>query len=95
MLDIAAKPLFNELVPINERETTNEVYYNGLERQVRAAGERVGDPTDLARLLDIANLLERTMARAARRINGDGYSWADIGKGVGVTRQAVHGRWRQ
>jgi hypothetical protein len=33
------------------------------------------------------------LSKAVKRLRGCGYSWAEIGSRLGITRQAAHQRW--
>jgi 16S rRNA G527 N7-methylase RsmG len=67
-------------------------------RMLRAYSKRVGDadPEDLAEMLAVhaqfsAAIQDAVTAQRARH----GTSWADIGRGAGITRQAAQQRWGQ
>lgn len=65
-------------------------------RILRALGRRVGQ-VDLAELPALAGLaaeLDGVLGDAARRLHDDcGYSWAEIGRELGVSRQAAQQRF--
>lgn len=62
-------------------------------RMVRGAAAKA-DVDDLAALAATITYAEERMAEAVARLQAEeGYSWADIARAVGVTRQAAHKRW--
>lgn len=67
----------------------------GARRFVRAIGKRVadGDPEDLAELLRLQHQLDQAFATAVDGLRARGRSDAEIGRVLGVTRQAVGQRW--
>ena len=77
------------------RETATE--FAGFARRViRAHGRRVaaGDVAALGSLADLSRELDAAMADAVTRLRADhGYSWADIGRELGVTRAAACNRF--
>lgn len=75
-------------------ETTD--YAAMLRRMVRAYGRRVGDgdPDDLAEMLAVRAELDEAIAEAVRANREQhGRSWAEIGAGAGITKQAAQQRW--
>jgi len=64
-------------------------------RIVAAAGHRVADadPEDLARLLELRDLVDEAVIEAVRGLRDAGITWEDIGAAVGTTRQAAIMRW--
>lgn len=81
------------LTPKRERELPE--YCAMVRRVIRAHGRRVGqaDPEDLAELLTLRLELDTAIATAVQGQRRNGFSWADIGRGLGVTRQAAHMTW--
>jgi uncharacterized membrane-anchored protein len=73
----------------------NDEYAGFIRRVVRAYGRRVGagDVEALADLVRLSAQVEAATGEAARSLNRFGYSWAEIGARVGVTRQAAQQRW--
>lgn len=57
----------------------------------RRAGE--GDLEALSALLDSIESLEASAGEAARALVAAGYSWGEVGREVGMTRQAARQRW--
>lgn len=71
-------------------------YAGMMARMLRAYGRRVGDadPEDLATMLAVYAkfgdaIQDAVTAQRARH----GTSWAEIGRGAGITRQAAQQRW--
>lgn len=58
---------------------------------VRRAGE--GDLEALSALLDSIAALEASAGEAARALVETGYSWGEVGREAGMTRQAARQRW--
>ena len=89
------------MTAVKKRLTRNRVvenydYASFLRRVVRAYGRRVaaGDIDsvyDMARLADDVDAAIRDAITELRAKHG--YSWADIGLRLGVTRQAAQQRW--
>lgn len=67
-----------------------------LRRMIRAYGRRVGleSPEDLADMRSLADELERATAAAVAGQREAGFSWSDIARGLGVTRQTAWERYR-
>lgn len=67
-------------------------YLAMLRRLIRAAGNRVGDAdeVDLAELVKMREHIEDAIDQAVtlQRVRW-GRSWADIGRGLGISRQAA------
>jgi hypothetical protein len=64
-------------------------------RVVRAHGRRVadGDVDALTDLLGLADEIDRSIGQAVTGLRGSGYSWAEIGSRIGMSRQAAQQRW--
>lgn len=80
-----------------KRYTDTEDFGRMVERMLRAYGLRVGaaDMDDLRQLMTIRELLDQITAEAVEQLRSTGYSWADVGEAMGVTRQAAQQRWGQ
>lgn len=76
-----------------ERETTE--YAGMVRRIIRAHGRRVAqaDDVDLAELVEIQATLDAAVQEAVDGMRARGESWAYIGRGLGVTRQAAQMRY--
>lgn len=79
------------------KKTETPEYVKMLQRMLRAYARRVtedcGDIEALAGLVDLSAELEITMARAIAGLVASGHSWAEIGRVLGVTRQAAQQRY--
>jgi hypothetical protein len=60
-----------------------------------APGRRVGDGDVEALILmtSLADEIDAAMAEAVKGLRAGGYSWAEIGSRLGITRQAAQQRW--
>lgn len=76
-----------------EREIPD--YAAFVRRSIRAHGRRVGDadPEDLEQLLELREVVEEAIADAIAGQRANGFSWAQIARGLGVTRQAAQMRY--
>ena len=52
-----------------------------------------GDVGALILMTGLADELDAAIAEAVKGLRGCGYSWAEIGSRLGITRQAAHQRW--
>jgi hypothetical protein len=77
------------------RFTENDEYAAFARRVLRGYARRVakGDVDALAEMTAMAGELDAAIRKAVRGLRAAGYSWADIGARVGVTRQAAQQRW--
>lgn len=74
------------------KEVENESYAAFCMRVAKSLGDRVGDG-DVHELRYIRTLREATQEAEGRAVLGllaQGYSYAEIGAGLGISRQAVH-----
>lgn len=73
----------------------NDDYAAFLHRVIRAFGRRIatGDIDALADAAFLSAQLDTTIKTAVSGLRNRGYSWADIGRQLGVTRQAAQQRW--
>lgn len=64
-------------------------------RIIRAHGKRVaaGDVEALTDLVALSTVLDTVIANAVKGLRGHGYSWAEIGARLGISRQAAQQRW--
>ncbi len=64
-------------------------------RVIRAHGRRVGDadPEDLAELVAMQETLDEAIALAVAGQRDNGFAWSQIGRGLGITRQAAQQRY--
>jgi len=79
-----------------KRFTENDDYAAFIQRVIRAYSRRIASG-DIDALTGIANLsadLDHAIAVAITALRTrHGYSWADIGHRLGITRQAAQQRW--
>jgi hypothetical protein len=77
------------------RVTENDEYAAFLRRAIRAYSRRVvrGDIDALTDMTTLAADLDQAIGDAVTGLRGHGYSWADIGTRLGITRQAAQQRW--
>jgi hypothetical protein len=73
----------------------NDAYAAFLRRVIRAFGRRIaaGDIDALADAAFLSAQLDTVIKTAITGLRQRGYSWADIGRQLGVTRQAAQQRW--
>ncbi len=77
------------------RQVENDEYSTFVRRILRAYARRVGDGDveALALMLGLADEIDAAMAEAVKGLRAYGYSWAEIGSRLGITRQAAQQRW--
>ena len=77
------------------RQVENDEYSGFVQRILRAYARRVGDGDvdALALVLCLAEEIDTAIAEAVKGLRAFGYSWAEIGSRLGITRQAAHQRW--
>ena len=77
------------------RVRENDEYAAFARRVLRAYARRIadGDIDALTLLTDLAAEIDTTISAAVKGLRGFGYSWAEIGSRLGVTRQAAWQRW--
>ena len=80
---------------MKKREIENEDYLAMCRRLLCAAGRRVSDsdPDTLAVFVRLRDTLDHEICLAASSLNEQGYSWADIGKSLSISRAAAHKRF--
>ena len=76
------------------RSRTTE-YGAFVRRILRAYSRRVGDGDveALTLMLGLAEEIDTAIAEAVKGLRACGYSWAEIGSRLGITRQAAQHRW--
>lgn len=80
----------------NRAPYENADYAEALRRQIRSYGRRVGagDPEDLTTMLALRAELDGAIRAAVEGLHeGQGWSWAAIGRAAGITRQSALERW--
>ena len=77
------------------RVVENDQYAAFARRVLRAYARRVadGDVEALTLMLGLSAEIDTAIAQAVQGLRGSGYSWAEIGSRLGITRQAAHQRW--
>jgi hypothetical protein len=78
-----------------QRQVENDEYGAFVRRVLRAYSRRVGDGDveALVLLVGLAEEIDTAMAEAVKGLRARGYSWAEIGSRLGVSRQAAQQRW--
>jgi len=77
------------------RVVENDEYAAFARRVLRAYARRVadGDVEALTLMLGLSAEIDTAIAQAVQGLRGSGYSWAEIGSRLGITRQAAQQRW--
>jgi hypothetical protein len=77
------------------RQVENDEYGAFVRRVLRAYSRRVGDGDveALVLLVGLAEEIDTAMAEAVKGLRARGYSWAEIGSRLGISRQAAQQRW--
>jgi hypothetical protein len=78
------------------RYIETEEYVAFIHRILRALGTRVGDADVemLASLASLPGLVEELLGETVERLRDQhGYAWSDIGRALGITRQAAQQRF--
>jgi hypothetical protein len=78
-----------------KREREIPEYAGFVRRSIRAHGRRVADadPEDLLDLLALHEVLDAAIEDAVRGQRAAGFSWAQIARPLGITRQAAQQRF--
>lgn len=64
------------------------------EREIRALGKAASwDAESLAQAVQLQTLMDATVTAAARDLNAQGFSWAEIGAALNMTRTGAHKRY--
>ena len=77
------------------RVVENDEYAAFARRVLRAYTRRIatGDVEALTLMLGLSAEIDTAIAQAVTGLRGSGYSWAEIGSRLGITRQAAQQRW--
>jgi hypothetical protein len=77
------------------RQVENDEYGAFVRRILRAYSRCVGDGDveALVLLVGLAQEIDAAMAEAVKGLRAHGYSWAEIGARLGISRQAAQQRW--
>jgi hypothetical protein len=84
------------LTPVrNKRVVENDEYTAFLRRALRALARRVcgGDIDAITDMAQLSGELDNAIRAAVNGLRDRGYSWAEIGLRLGVTRQAAQQRF--
>jgi hypothetical protein len=73
----------------------NDEYAAFVRRIIRAYARRVatGDVEALTDMVGLSSLLDDAIGHAVIGLRAHGYSWAEIGQRLGISRQAAQQRW--
>jgi hypothetical protein len=84
-------------VPVQKRRDVveNDEFAAFARRIIRAHGRRVatGDVEALRDLTALSAVIDQAIGDAVIGLRAFGYSWAEIGSRLGITRQAAQQRW--
>ncbi len=77
------------------RQVENDKYAAFARHVLRAYSRRVGDGDveALALMVGLADEIDGAIGEAVKGLRAHGYSWAEIGSRLGITRQAAQQRW--
>jgi hypothetical protein len=92
----AANTVNDDLTPKRRRPVTENSEYAAFARRILRAYSRrvaVGDVEFLAHMISLADDINDAIAQAVSGLRDAGYSWAEIGSRLGITRQAAQQRW--
>jgi hypothetical protein len=84
------------LTPNRRRLVTENSEYAAFARRIlRAYSRRVaaGDVESLAHMISLSDDINDAIQQAVNGLRASGYSWAEIGARLGITRQAAQQRW--
>jgi hypothetical protein len=84
------------LTPNRTRPAVENPEYAAFARRVlRACARRIatGDIESLTLMAELADTIDASIQDAVTGLRACGYSWAEIGSRLGITRQAVQQRW--
>jgi hypothetical protein len=90
------QPVNAALTPKRRRPVVENSDYAAFSRRVlRAYSRRVaeGDIESLALMAGLAGDIDAAIGQAVGGLRSAGYSWADIGARLGISRQAAQQRW--
>jgi hypothetical protein len=73
----------------------NDEYAAFVRRILVAYARRVatGDVEALRHMVDLSDFLDQAITQAVKGLRAHGYSWAEIGDRLGISRQAAQQRW--
>lgn len=81
--------------PRGRNVVENDDYAAFVRRIIRAYARRVatGDVEALTDMVGLSGLLDDAIGQAVTGLRAHGYSWAEIGQRLGISRQAAQQRW--
>lgn len=85
----------DEVLLPESRRVENAAFAAMVARCIRAHGRRVadGDPEDLVAMLEVRDQVDEAIGVAVLGLREQGWSWAKIGRAVGITKQSAQERW--
>lgn len=92
----AENTLNDALTPKRRRLVTENAEYAKFARRIlRLYSSRIatGDVESLTHLINLADDINDAIQQAVNGLRAAGYSWAEIGSRLGITRQAAQQRW--
>lgn len=83
------------LTPKRRREREIPDYAQMVRRIIRAHGRRcaAADPEDLVGLVEMHQSVDEAVAEAVAGLRASGFSWSQIARPLGITRQAAQMRF--
>lgn len=81
--------------PRRRNVVENDEYAAFVRRIIRAWARRIasGDVEALTDMVGLSSLLDDAIGDAVTGLRAYGYSWAEIGQRLGISRQAAQQRW--
>ncbi|SBT69198.1 hypothetical protein GA0070622_6317 [Micromonospora sediminicola] len=95
-MNIVKKPLTPRIPSQRRRDVVeNDAFAAFARRIIRAHGRRVadGDVEALRDLVALSGDIDKAITDAVVGLRAFGYSWAEIGQRLGISRQAAQQRW--
>lgn len=84
------------MTPVDQEKYSDHGDYAGMVRRiVRAYGRRIAnaDPDDLVLILSVRDELDAAIDAAVAGMRSNGFSWSEIARPLGMTRQGAQQRW--
>ncbi|MFI7213140.1 hypothetical protein ACIBP4_01075 [Micromonospora maritima] len=95
-MNTVKKPLTPRIPAQRRRDVVeNDAFAAFARRIIRAHGRRVadGDVEALRDLVALSSAIDQAITDAVIGLRAFGYSWAEIGSRLGISRQAAQQRW--
>ncbi|MBU8857423.1 MULTISPECIES: hypothetical protein [unclassified Micromonospora] len=95
-MNTVKKPLTPRIPSQRRRDVVeNDAFAAFARRIIRAHGRRVadGDVEALRDLVALSSVIDQAITDAVVGLRVFGYSWAEIGSRLGISRQAAQQRW--